>query len=173
MPVMSARRVTPTFYRDRYRPSAKWVGIVQEKLGRRIADLRASFGLTQQDVADRLGVSRVAVSHIEAGMSVPSERTVVLLAGLFKVEPHELVEGTGYPAAKAERLPPVAARHTDVELQLALCENDLGWAEDAGPAAGRDVAQRWLPVLSKLSEKATPAEAPRVAELLAQLRALA
>lgn len=75
---------------------------------------------TQQDVADRLAISRVAVSHLESGVTVPSERTVTLLAGLFKLEPHELVADTDYPVAKAERLPVVAARYTEVELQLRL-----------------------------------------------------
>lgn len=98
---------------------------MQEKLGRRIADLRAKLGWTQQELADRVGISRVALSHVEAGMSHPGERTVTLLAGVFKVEPHELVAGTSYPAAKADRLPLVTARHTEVELQLALLEQDL------------------------------------------------
>lgn len=146
---------------------------MEENLGRRIADLRATFGLTQQDVADRLGVSRVAVSHIEASMSVPSERTVVLLAGLFKVEPLELVLGTKYPSAKAERLPLVAARHTEVELQLAVCENDLAWADRLGTNVGRELAERWLPALKELTDQATAAEAPRLAKLVERLRTLA
>ena len=93
-----------------------------ENLGRRIADRRAKLGWTQQELADRLGISRVAVSHLEAGMTDPGERTVALLAGVFKVEPHELVGGTSYPPAKAERLPVVVARYTEVELQLALLD---------------------------------------------------
>src|SRR5688572_7161087 len=96
-----------------------------ENLGRRIADLRAKLGWTQQELAERVGISRVAVSHLEAGMSDPGERTVTLLAGVFKVEPHELVTGTTYPPAKSERLPVVAARYTEVELQLALLDLDL------------------------------------------------
>ena len=95
-----------------------------DNLGRRIAVLRGALGWTQQDVADRLGVSRVAVSHIEAGLREPGERTVALLAGLFKVEPWELVAGTAYPEAKAERLPVVACRYTEVELQLRLLALD-------------------------------------------------
>jgi transcriptional regulator with XRE-family HTH domain len=141
---------------------------VEQNLGRRIAGLRNDLGMTQQEVADRLGVSRVAVSHIEAGMSVPSERTVVLLAGLFKVEPHELVDGTKYPMAKAERLPPVAARHTDVELQLALCENDLAWVERTGIDA-RAVADRWRPILAELAAKATTAELERLNTLRSRI----
>lgn len=96
-----------------------------ENPGRRIARLRADLGWTQQDLADRLAVSRVAVSHLEAGMTMPSERTVTLLAGLFKLEPHELVADTSYPTAKAERLPVVACRYTEVELQLRLLDRDL------------------------------------------------
>jgi transcriptional regulator with XRE-family HTH domain len=144
---------------------------IDDNLGRRIASLRQALGLTQQDVADRLGVSRVAVSHIEASMSVPSERTVVLLAGLFKVEPYDLVAGTAYPHAKVERLPLVAARYTEVELQLAVCENDVGWAERTGE--GRAAAERWLPVLKELGDRATALEVDRLAALVARLRRLA
>jgi transcriptional regulator with XRE-family HTH domain len=100
-----------------------------DNLGRRIADLRSKLGWTQQELAERIGVSRVALSHVEAGMSDPGERTVTLLAGVFKVDPHELVAGTNYPPAKADRLPLVAARYTEVELQLVLLEHDLERAE--------------------------------------------
>ena len=96
-----------------------------DSLGRRIADLRTKLGWTQQELAERIGISRVALSHVEAGMSDPGERTVTLLAGVFKVEPHELVARTSYPPAKADRLPLVTARYTEVELQLALLEREL------------------------------------------------
>src|SRR3954471_21198352 len=98
-----------------------------ESLGQRIARLRGRRGWTQQDLAVRLAASRVAVSHFEMGLALPSERTVVLLAGLFGCEPHELVAETNYPAAKAERLPLVACRYTELELQLALLRRDLEW----------------------------------------------
>src|SRR3954467_814458 len=104
---------------------------MNDDLGRRIATLRAALGWTQQELADRMAVSRVAVSHIEAGLRDPGERTVTLLAGLFKLEPWELVAGTSYPPAKAERLPVVACRYTEVELQLRLLELDLERAADA------------------------------------------
>src|SRR5256714_14666192 len=107
-----------------------------EKLGRRIADHRAKLGWTQQELADRIGISRVALSHLEAGMSDPGERTVTLLSGVFKVEPHELGADTTYPRAKADRLPLVTARYTEVELQLAPLDPDLARGEldvAAGP----------------------------------------
>lgn len=127
-------------------------------LGRRIAALRAERGWTQNDLAARAAISRVALSHIEAGMSVPGERTVVLLAGLLHVEPHELVDGTTYPVAKAERLPPSAPRYTELEHQLALL--DLALTGCPNPA------ERWAPILDELdahtfdpTERATIAHA--------------
>jgi len=131
-----------------------------DSLGRRIAAMRGSLGWTQQDLADRLAVSRVAVSHIEAGLRDPGERTVTLLAGLFKVEPWELVAGTAYPEAKSERLPVVACRYTEVELQLRLLELDLERGLDAARTA--DWSTR-LAALAKVTfdqrEKAQLAEA--------------
>ena len=99
-----------------------------DRLGRRIAQLRNELGWTQQDLAERVGISRAALSHLEASMSVPGERTIALLAGVFKLEPHELVAGTDYPLAKTERLPVVVTRYTEVELQLRLLhrETELG-----------------------------------------------
>src|SRR3954449_10055749 len=110
MPVISARFVTASVLRCPGLPVCKVSWHVPldsetpdtENLGRRIAALRAKTGLTQQELADRLAISRTAVSHMEAGMTVPGERTVVLLAGVFKLEPHELVGGTTYPPAKGE-----------------------------------------------------------------------
>lgn len=110
-----------------------------ERLGDRIARLRLLLGWTQQELADRLAISRVAVSHLEMGISVPSERTIVLLAGVFHLEPHELVEGTAYPLAKAERLPLVAARYTEVELQVALLKRDLDWLGRIGRGSGMEL----------------------------------
>jgi transcriptional regulator with XRE-family HTH domain len=114
-----------------------------ERLGRRIAAHRAKLGWTQQRLAERLAVSRVAVSHLEAGVSTPGERTVALLAGLFKVAPHDLVAGTDYPIAKVDRLPVVVAQHTEVELQMALFDNDVGWFDAVAPARAEIALARW------------------------------
>ncbi len=76
-----------------------------ETIGKRIVKLRQKDGLTQQSLADRLAISRVAISHIEMDLVIPSERSITLLAGIFKLTPATLVEGTTYPRAKAERLP--------------------------------------------------------------------
>ena len=120
-----------------------------EQLGRRIAQLRAERGLTQQGLAERLAISRVAVSHLEAGISTPSERTVTLLAGLFKIEPFALVADTFYPEARAERLPTVACRYTEAELLTLLLENDAQWLDrlrgrPGWQALALDACNRWF-----------------------------
>ncbi|NNJ09322.1 helix-turn-helix transcriptional regulator [Chloroflexales bacterium ZM16-3] len=127
-----------------------------ESLHRRIAQRRVEGGWTQQEIAGRLAISRVAVSHVEAGLSVPSERTVTLLAGIFKCEPGELVSGTSYPDAKADRLPAVACRYTEVELQLALLTRDLDWLCQIADSPGyttlaRTLRDRWALIIDDLS----------------------
>jgi transcriptional regulator with XRE-family HTH domain len=87
------------------------------------------MGWTQQALADRLGISRVAVSHIEADISLPGERTITLLAGLFKVSPLDLVHGTTYPQAKVDRLPRMVCSYTPFEMAMALFENDMAWMD--------------------------------------------
>jgi transcriptional regulator with XRE-family HTH domain len=131
-------------------------------LGRRIAKLRAELGWTQQELAERVAVSRVALSHLESDLSTAGERTVALLAGVFGMEPHELVAGTTYPAAKADRLPLVVARHTEVELQCRLLDRDLARYESGGDPT---VLEGWSSRLADL-RKATLDRRQR--ELLAQ-----
>jgi transcriptional regulator with XRE-family HTH domain len=98
-----------------------------ESIGKRIARLRSENGWTQQSLAERLGISRVAVSLIESDISLPSERTLALVAGLLKIPPHELVHGSTYPQAKTDKLPLTVCSYTKLELELALLENDLAW----------------------------------------------
>jgi transcriptional regulator with XRE-family HTH domain len=125
-----------------------------ESIGKRIARLRQALGWTQYTLSERLAISRVAVSHIEMDLTIPGERTITLLAGLFKVTPHTLVVGTTYPEAKAERLPLVACCYTALELDLALLENDISWLENLKislPGGHRDtqtrVWEKWCPRL--------------------------
>ena len=140
-------------------------------LGQRISALRADRGWTQQQLADRLGISRVAVSHLETDINIPSERTVAILAGLFRMEPHDLVAGTSYPLAKSDRLPLVVTRWTEVEHQLALLTRDLWWldgADGSAPVAASAVVDQvlgaWDAVLAKLADAVgDPAEAASVA----------
>jgi transcriptional regulator with XRE-family HTH domain len=100
-----------------------------QTIGKRIAQYRAEIGWTQQYLAERLAVSRVAVSHIEMDLTTPSERTITLLAGLLKTTPFDLVANTTYPQAKIDRLPTVVCAYTPLEHDLSLLHNDLVWLD--------------------------------------------
>ncbi len=122
---------------------------MQETIGKRIAMLRQKNGWTQASLANRLAMSRVAISHIEMDLTTPSERTITLMAGLFKVSPFDLVDETTYPRGKAERLPQLANCYTVLELQLALLKNDAEWLQRIdNPAAKHNCLQitvnNWL-----------------------------
>jgi transcriptional regulator with XRE-family HTH domain len=129
-----------------------------EPIGKRIARLRSEHGWTQQALSQRLAVSRVAISHIEMNLIIPSERTVTLLAGIFKITPHELVEGTTYPLAKAEKLPLTTCSYTSLELDMALLENDLSWLEQLESTTGWgeyaiQVKERWQSQIARWSNQ--------------------
>ena len=100
---------------------------MEETIGKRIAKLRVDKGWTQQYLADRIAISRVAISHIEVDLTLPGERTITLLAGMFKMTPSELVADTTYPTAKSDRLPFSVCCYTPLECDLLLLQNDIDW----------------------------------------------
>jgi transcriptional regulator with XRE-family HTH domain len=133
------------------------------------------MGWTQAQLAARVGVSRVALSHIESGVTVAGERTVALLAGMFGCEPPELVADTDYPVAKAERLPAIVARHTEVAHQLAVLTAVLEIVERVpgheGAGLACDVRDAWRPRLLALHARTLDPDERR--RLRAALRDLA
>ncbi len=142
-----------------------------ERFGRRVAALRGDFGWSQTELAERLAMSRTAVSHLEASMRDASERTVIVLAGLFKLEPGALVDITDYPRAKAERLPMTVARYSEAEFQCALAEQDLQRAEQLGGGVGRAIVDTWVTRLTGLAEAVTDQRAAsEIATVLRRLR---
>lgn len=150
---------------------------MQETIGQRVARLRQETGLTQQALAARLAISRVAVSQIEMDLTIPSERTVTLLAGLFKYSPQALVEGTTYPLAKAERLPEVACCFTALEHELALLDNDLAWlrrladcpdVRNKNPGMAAELQSQWIARLDTLREQVTDEGEKRLLEAARQ-----
>ncbi len=60
-------------------------------LGQVIKEHRTRCGMTQEFVADRLGVSRQAVSKWEAGSSDPSTGNLLALARLFDISAEEML----------------------------------------------------------------------------------
>ena len=61
-------------------------------LGEAIKAHRLRCQMTQEFVAEAIGVSRQAVSKWESGSSDPSTSNLVALAKLFKISPEELLQ---------------------------------------------------------------------------------
>lgn len=66
---------------------------MEETIGRKIRLLREQAGLTQEDVAEAMEVSRQAVSKWEANLSRPSSDNLIRLARLFQVDLEVLIGG--------------------------------------------------------------------------------
>ena len=65
----------------------------QEKIGRFIAACRKEQGLTQADIAEKLGITDRAVSKWETGRSMPDASIMLELCNLLKISINELFTG--------------------------------------------------------------------------------
>ena len=64
-----------------------------EKVGKFIKQLREKSGMSQNEVADKMYVSRQAVSNWETGKHLPDFENFKLLAKMFNVNVSELIHG--------------------------------------------------------------------------------
>ena len=87
-----------------YRALKKYVGedkptpeaaAVRVSLSQRLKNLRMERNLSQEFVAESLGVSRQAVSKWENGSSDPSTANLFALAKLYAIPVEELLRGVG------------------------------------------------------------------------------
>lgn len=65
----------------------------QTKIGRFFRELRREKGLTQEQLAERLGVSRRTVSRWETGSNLPDLDILIEMADYYEVELRELLDG--------------------------------------------------------------------------------
>lgn len=97
-------------------------------MGEFIAALRRSCGYTQQEVAERLGVSNKTVSSWETGISCPDIALLPAIAELFGVTCDELLRGERIPAAE----PPLV---TEQKREKALALRTARYKNGASTAA--------------------------------------
>ncbi|TFA83832.1 DNA-binding XRE family transcriptional regulator [Pseudomonas sp. LAIL14HWK12:I2] len=76
-----------------------------ELVGQAIARQRARCKLSQEQVAEKLGIGSEAVSRIERGIVMPNIERLVELAAVFGCETADLLtEGSSRPKDQARRL---------------------------------------------------------------------
>ncbi|MGL6174713.1 MAG: helix-turn-helix domain-containing protein [Cellulosilyticaceae bacterium] len=66
--------------------------IIRKSLGEVLKQRRTDCNMTQEFVAEAIGVSRQAVSKWENGTSDPSTSNLIALAKLFKISAEELLQ---------------------------------------------------------------------------------
>lgn len=68
--------------------------------------LRKKSGLSQEQLAEQLGVSRQSISKWESGASVPESEKLIAISRYFHVSLDELVNEQGGSEPQAEKKPP-------------------------------------------------------------------
>lgn len=76
-------------------------------IGDRIAKYRRNQGLSQEELAEKLGISRQSVSKWERNESLPEADKIPLLAQVFSITTDELLTGE---EPKAQQAPPPSRR---------------------------------------------------------------
>lgn len=64
--------------------------VIYEKVGKRVKEVRKKSGLTQEDLAEKIGVSTTYISSIERGLSFPRGEVLVGILNALNV-PSDLV----------------------------------------------------------------------------------
>ena len=66
---------------------------MDQMIAERIQNLRKRQGLSQEELAERIGVSRQAVSKWESGQSMPDVEKIILLSNCFETTTDYLLKG--------------------------------------------------------------------------------
>lgn len=74
----------------------------------RIQSLRKTKGISQEQLADELGVSRQAVSKWESGQSMPDIEKIILMSEYFKITTDYLLKGIDLRKDTTEKKPNAA-----------------------------------------------------------------
>lgn len=59
--------------------------VIYEKVGKRVKEVRKKYGLTQEDLAEKVGVSATYISSIERGLSFPRGEVLVGILNALNV----------------------------------------------------------------------------------------
>lgn len=93
-------------------------------LSEKIYTLRRKSGLSQEQLAEKIGVSRQAISKWEGGLSIPELDKLRALSEFFHVSIDALIgeQETGASSRRGEEKPPAPCQHgTEKKIGMGLC----------------------------------------------------
>ena len=85
-------------------------------IGRRIAEARAAANVTQQELADKLFVSRDLFAKWDQGKRRPDHRMIEQVAAALSVRPEAIVTRSEYVFRELRSCIPNGARHSAARL---------------------------------------------------------
>ena len=62
-------------------------------LSGKLKELRTGAGLTQEQVAEKLGVTRSAIARWESGKGIPDISNLILISDYFNISLDEMIKG--------------------------------------------------------------------------------
>ena len=101
-------------------------------LGSRVRALRRDQGMTQETLAEKVGLSTSFLGHIERGSRIASLETLVMLCNTLKVSPQELLAASLEDDLSAH-MPATFSAAERMKLSSFLrmaCDALDNWAED-------------------------------------------
>lgn len=97
---------------------------MNETLGKRIAALRREAGMTQEELAEKVGISAQAVSKWENEQTCPDITLLPVLAKLFGVTVDELLSGKQVAQAQVQLVP--EEKRKDIRDMMLRMKVDTG-----------------------------------------------
>lgn len=131
---------------------------MHETLGQRVRRLREARGMSQDDLAERSGVSQQAISQLEDDI-VKQPRRIIEIAGALGISPEALKSGVGH-----------RSQNIDVKLLLGCLQAARAAAADNIPPERIPDERGMLEIAAAMYQKAFAKEGANLYELaLAEL----
>lgn len=89
-------------------------------MGEKIASLRKAAGMTQQQLADRMGVTDKAVSKWERNLSCPDIESIPLLAEIFGISADELINTKATGTSEKDKIIDIVFKAVPMAMGVGL-----------------------------------------------------
>ena len=111
--------------------------------GERIARLRGEAGLTQEQLADAIGITRAALSHYEKSRREPDYGITTKIAAYFKVSTDWIIHGNKLPIPDDLKYKDISATLTEEYARRGLSPEAQRELLEAGIRAVEEARKRY------------------------------
>jgi len=71
-------------------------GLCKMNFGAKLKQLRTESGMTQEELAQQLGLAKSTIAHYESGRREPDTKTIVKMANIFGVTTDEMLNNVAF-----------------------------------------------------------------------------